>query len=898
MGSLYILHLADLHIDINSNQESSPMTESLCRKLREFHRKHEANSLDLILISGDLVNRGSNSYSFVRERLNAICNASDTNKDRIFFVPGNHDIEREKCDPHTYGAFTLELKKDPSLFSKFEKNESLQIAFREPFSRYNEFARSYKLINAQDFCVPGFACADLPLDGLNIRLCGLNTALVSGENCNGDNSNFSTNRCCGFPYLSKMLANTSNKLNIVVSHYPLSWLEDTERQKTLQLLAQNNSILLTGHAHRQIEETSGLAQASLLQLGTGTAYGENWEGRNHCRIIELDPGKDDAVLHDWYWTGDYGWRSFEPLEVHCKGWAVQRKNFKRPTKLNVKDIIDKAQRVGLNDIQNNRHEDSRAKHFLHIIDVAAPESDLVIIGRSLKHWADCSHKIEKAINEKGIHVKLGLLDENSLPNKKLTPDDDENKSWIEKPDPHDWAMDDVAVSMAKYRRIRISKSSKGSLKVYGLPFYVPHSFVAYTDVHDGERYCSEEAGLATEEFGRPFIEVRTSCTAGQSYGLATEGIYKSMLTPDRLLFLLNAKENRSQDTTNRAKIICSKVDKHGLVDLVVGRKNIDWRSSSLRDVIEDTPVGGEIFMVGRSLVAWDNHELYKPLFEGINKKGLQCNLVTADPTIYNLRSLVQSDYAMEDLRKMWPKFLGKLKKHLLPRTESRSGYLEIFGIPAYVPVSFASYTRKNSEKTVRYCSLEPGIAVIPEERPIMLFAEKTAPSQEKIGNLNPDDYDGNDVYNALNNIYRRIIHDDCRAENTKLLFSTKREYSRELYPIKGNASIEGKKKNVNGWIIGHFIKHIEGLRRSTDIEIKWGVHPKGEARHEPNLCNWAITFTLLIKGVFKVSFADPHEPILLEKEGDYVMTPQGLAHSWMAQQDSTVLTVRWPSCSE
>jgi quercetin dioxygenase-like cupin family protein len=39
----------------------------------------------------------------------------------------------------------------------------------------------------------------------------------------------------------------------------------------------------------------------------------------------------------------------------------------------------------------------------------------------------------------------------------------------------------------------------------------------------------------------------------------------------------------------------------------------------------------------------------------------------------------------------------------------------------------------------------------------------------------------------------------------------------------------------------------------------------------------------------------PHRSVTLQRQGDYVVWGKGTDHSWQAEDDSTVITVRWPS---
>ena len=107
----------------------------------------------------------------------------------------------------------------------------------------------------------------------------------------------------------------------------------------------------------------------------------------------------------------------------------------------------------------------------------------------------------------------------------------------------------------------------------------------------------------------------------------------------------------------------------------------------------------------------------------------------------------------------------------------------------------------------------------------------------------------------------------------------------------GNAEQDGRE--TRGWILGHFIDPSEGVRSSRDVEVKWGIHPPGDKRHEWTADDQRTTLVLLIAGSFRVDLTGAS--IALEKQGDYVVWGPGIDHSWEAISDSVVVTVRWPS---
>ena len=81
--------------------------------------------------------------------------------------------------------------------------------------------------------------------------------------------------------------------------------------------------------------------------------------------------------------------------------------------------------------------------------------------------------------------------------------------------------------------------------------------------------------------------------------------------------------------------------------------------------------------------------------------------------------------------------------------------------------------------------------------------------------------------------------------------------------------------------------------RTSELELKWYTHAKGETRSEWAPGNPVKTLNILVRGHFVLLF--PDREIALEKEGDFVLFGPGVPHSFRSVQESLILTVRWPS---
>ena len=98
-----------------------------------------------------------------------------------------------------------------------------------------------------------------------------------------------------------------------------------------------------------------------------------------------------------------------------------------------------------------------------------------------------------------------------------------------------------------------------------------------------------------------------------------------------------------------------------------------------------------------------------------------------------------------------------------------------------------------------------------------------------------------------------------------------------------------------GWFIGHFVPPELGPRSTDAVEVKWGVHSLGESRAGWAASDAATSLSVLVRGSIRLFFASGDEALLADP-GDYALWPPGVAHRWQIEQEDTiVLTVRWPS---
>jgi hypothetical protein len=94
-----------------------------------------------------------------------------------------------------------------------------------------------------------------------------------------------------------------------------------------------------------------------------------------------------------------------------------------------------------------------------------------------------------------------------------------------------------------------------------------------------------------------------------------------------------------------------------------------------------------------------------------------------------------------------------------------------------------------------------------------------------------------------------------------------------------------------GWLLGHFMPDGDP-RHSTDVEVKWGHHPRGEERPHWVTGESRTAVIIGVSGRFRLNFRD--RSVVLARPGDYVVFAN-VDHSWYAEEESIIISIRWPS---
>lgn len=240
------LHVSDLHYRPDWDEEVELVFRQFAIDVSAELPKRENVYM---VFSGDFVFSGSNgaAYDALLNRLEAVL--SGVPPDRRIAVPGNHDVSREAFKASvTARQGALGAMSSEKLFN--ENLDHLASTYMaEAFSNYLKAENRFAKFGA---CQNGLAGQGWDL-GEGVALYALNSALCSSAGLPDANGAVIPDRqrlMVATRDLYRWVGATNGYRRVLVMHHPTSWLVDWAREELDSLIANEFSLVFTGHEHR------------------------------------------------------------------------------------------------------------------------------------------------------------------------------------------------------------------------------------------------------------------------------------------------------------------------------------------------------------------------------------------------------------------------------------------------------------------------------------------------------------------------------------------------------------------------------------------------------------------------------------------------------------------------
>ncbi len=291
------LHLSDWH-QKGKDFDRDVVRDALLTDLRDRTAIDPALAqVDLVIFSGDLAYHGrAEEYQAAQTLLlDPVLKAVGLGPERLFMVPGNHDLDRVYAKKMLPPDLQKPLESTDQVSEWLTDSEYRDGALK-PFRNYVAFVSGYTPQTD-----PAYASRmGLKLDAGTVHLLGLNTAWMS----RGDKDQLSL--ILGEPQIHEGLKwLQEGDIRIVVQHHPFEWLARFDRDQVERPLRQGADFLLWGHEHCPSPLSIQGPGADCVTMPAGATYErrrtDNSRYINAYNLIglDLDSGQGTAFLRRW-----------------------------------------------------------------------------------------------------------------------------------------------------------------------------------------------------------------------------------------------------------------------------------------------------------------------------------------------------------------------------------------------------------------------------------------------------------------------------------------------------------------------------------------------------------------------------------------------------------------------
>jgi predicted MPP superfamily phosphohydrolase len=278
MLTLTWLHLSDLHWRGGQSYDEEVVLKALLRDLAQRTQfAPELAKIDLIFVTGDIAFASRpEEYTLARKFLRDLAEAAGIGEQDIFFIPGNHDVDRATITDEVRAKASLLTNRQA--VNRLLNDEVDRAVVMQRFHSYKDFSNEYHNGNPAFDSAHYFFAARRVLAQKEIAILGLNSVWNSASD--GDRNHL----LLGERQVREAIDQAEEaEIRIALMHHPFEWLEDFDREDCEPLLLRHCHFILRGHLHK--------ADVRLLQVpgsnATVIAAGAGFETREYLNAYNL-----------------------------------------------------------------------------------------------------------------------------------------------------------------------------------------------------------------------------------------------------------------------------------------------------------------------------------------------------------------------------------------------------------------------------------------------------------------------------------------------------------------------------------------------------------------------------------------------------------------------------------
>lgn len=301
MSGISWLHLSDWHHG-SPDWDREVVLEKLVERIgQRTEIAPELAALDFIVFSGDLAFSGGKDQfeAAWNGLLEPVSRITGVPLNRLFIVPGNHDLERSRFDLLP-AALNQGIKSRNEILPWLVDAEKRQLLLG-PFRSYSEF-----LAKRLPHQTAWAASSIFQAGGRAVGVAGLNSAMLCGRKYPDGAERDRGSLVVGEPQFREALRQIkSADIRVFVMHHPFDWLAEFDVNDIRRQLLGSAHFVLTGHVHQsEIRAERGTDGDSIL-FPAGASYDRRNSPDQHYINsfnfvhLDLDAGTGIAYIEKW-----------------------------------------------------------------------------------------------------------------------------------------------------------------------------------------------------------------------------------------------------------------------------------------------------------------------------------------------------------------------------------------------------------------------------------------------------------------------------------------------------------------------------------------------------------------------------------------------------------------------
>lgn len=334
------LHISDIHFLPKNEWRDCESRSSLLRHLERVFNENPHLRPDLIFCTGDIAfgeaskstlsNQYRDAKAFFEALLN-VCRSNDKplSKERLFVVPGNHDINRKSINSDAQKTLVSKAADSHRYISEMnDRFSNKSIEFIDAIKRqaeYSNFLSEY-LPHQVDTNGQNVYQKRISISGVVVEIFGFNSAWTAAGP--EDDRSLWLAALSQFSLASREFGVTDLRIGLI--HHPTDWLTLADRKITNSRIQADYDFWLHGHSH----DTWVAPTSANVTIGAGAIGAESSDefGAN-ITTVDFDAGRAESHLY-FKAMSSTGW-TIHPIAEHAPLgiWRYQlpRRPTTRPT---------------------------------------------------------------------------------------------------------------------------------------------------------------------------------------------------------------------------------------------------------------------------------------------------------------------------------------------------------------------------------------------------------------------------------------------------------------------------------------------------------------------------------------------------------------------------------------